>query len=66
MMTPKVRKIYLAAIKDDLFNAEILKADPTNKRPGLLAGDIDKVVFASVYYGYLVGKYGAEIVKDFE
>lgn len=22
--------------------------------------------FASVYYGYLVGKYGAEIVKDFE
>ena len=56
-MTTKVRLTYKAAIKDEGFKAALLSAD-NDKMPGFFADDLEKVVVASTYYGYLVAKYG--------
>jgi len=52
----------LQLVKGGLKNAEFLNAIAQadgSTPPGQNADDIDKVVFASIYYGWLVGKYGA-------
>lgn len=55
-MDEKVLILYKAGCKNKDFLKDIKKAD-NDKKPGLFADDITKHIFASVYYGWLVGKY---------
>ena len=56
-MTERVRKIYKFAIKNSLFLKEIYDADKDTK-PSMFCDDIEKTTFATIYYGWLVGKFG--------
>lgn len=57
MITGRVKKLYIAAIKDKTFLAAILSADG-DKPPHWLAPDEEIMIFAVIYYGYLVAKAG--------
>jgi len=62
-LTPKILKTYKAAIADKLFLQDIKDAD--NDRPSkCLVSDIEKIGFASFYYGWFVGKYGPSKWKE--
>ena len=56
-MTPEVKRLYNRANKDDLFLQAILEAD-WDKKPWFFADEVQKVLFATTYYGWLVGRYG--------
>ena len=56
-MTSKIKKIYKSGLKNDKFLQAIKEADGDNK-PNLFSGDLEKHLFASVYYGWLVGERG--------
>lgn len=55
-MNEKVKILYKAACKNKDFLEDIKKADG-DKKPSLLASELQKHIFSSVYYGWLVGKY---------
>jgi hypothetical protein len=55
-MTPRVSKLYEGAKKNKEFLADLLKADG-DKAPSVLADNETKVLFSSVYYGWLILKY---------
>jgi hypothetical protein len=57
MIAPKVLSLYNKACLDREFLQAIKEAD-NDKKPGYFAKDIEKALFASIYYGYLVGKHG--------
>ena len=66
-MTPKTRRAYKLAKVDDIFDAEMTAAaNGTNKnrRPPFYAGEIEKHIYVSVYYGWYIGKYGVEKGKE--
>ena len=56
-MTAKIKKIYKSGLKNDKFLQAIKEADG-DKKPNLLSSDLEKHLFASVYYGWLVGEHG--------
>jgi len=56
-MNSKIKKIYDSSIKNEFFLNDIESADG-DKKPNLFAGEIEKHIFSSIYYGWLVGKYG--------
>lgn len=56
-MTDLVRNLYDSAIKNDEFIKAAKEADGDSK-PGLFASQNEKIVYATIYYGWLVGKYG--------
>lgn len=56
-MTEKIKALYKRAINDTEFLAAIKSADGDEK-PGLFASDLKKILFATIYYGWLVGTYG--------
>jgi hypothetical protein len=56
-MTSKIKKIYKSGLKNDKFLQAIKEADG-DKKPNLFSGDLEKHLFASVYYGWLVREYG--------
>lgn len=58
-MTERVKKIYKSGIKNNEFLLDIKLADGYEK-PDLFDSDEIKTIFATVYYGWLVGKYGKD------
>lgn len=58
-MTTKTRIVYKGAIKNKEFLSDIFMADG-DKKPGLFSSGVDKTIFATIYYGWLVGKYGEQ------
>lgn len=56
-MTTKIKKVYKSAIKNTRFLQDIKEADNDTK-PNFLSSDLEKHLFAAIYYGWLVGKYG--------
>ena len=56
MMTPKVKELYDRATKDEIFLQAILEAD-WDKKPWFFADEIDKILFSTMYYWWLVGRY---------
>ena len=56
-MTEPVRKLYNAALRDRAFQEEAKKADPQGyKKPNLWSDEIDRILYATAYFGWLVGK----------
>lgn len=58
MMTNKISRLYKGGSYNEEFLNAINKADGDGK-PGFFSDDIEKTLFATVYYGWLVGKYGS-------
>ncbi len=58
-MTPRTKRLYEGAIKNKEFLADLLKADG-DKAPSIFADNETKVIFTSVYYGWLIQKYRNE------
>ena len=58
-MTEKVKRLYKSAVKNKAFLIEIYEADG-DKKPKPLARSEEKLAFAAIYYGWLLGKYGME------
>lgn len=56
-MRASVKAMYKKATKDTAFIAAIKEADQDTP-PGVFASDLEKSVFAAVYYGYRVAKCG--------
>lgn len=63
MLTHKVKKLLNRAMMDDVFLADIKSAD-NDKKPNIFSDEIEKVIFAYVYYGYLVALYGDNWDKE--
>ena len=59
IMEPKVKKLYKSAIKNKRFLAAIENAD-NDKKPNMFDDNLTKVLFATMYYGWLVAKYGTK------
>lgn len=53
-MSPKIQRLYDAAINDAEFNDQMLNADPLDKRPGFFSGELEQHLYASIYYGWLL------------
>ena len=58
-MTETVRKYYKAALKNDEFVKEV-KESNFGDIPTFFSSDTTKSVFAAVYGGWLLGKYGED------
>lgn len=56
-MNEQTRVLYKAAIKDGLFLSAMKSAD-NDDPPTFFADERIKIIFASMYYGYLVAKHG--------
>ena len=56
-MTPEVKAIYEAGLKDKTFLA-LIKADDGSDPPGMFADRVEKLFFATAYFGYILAKYG--------
>jgi len=56
-MTSKVREIYKSAIKNEKFLQAVKEADG-DKKPNMFSDDIERTLFACMYYGWLVAEYG--------
>lgn len=63
-METRVKKLYKSAIKDGEFLKDIYGADK-DKKPGILADTKEIIVFTSMYYGWLLGKFGVRGIVDF-
>ena len=61
-MNNRVKVVYRAAIEDRKFLAAIKSADDDNP-PHILSSNAKKAIFASIYYGWCVAKYGNEWAK---
>jgi hypothetical protein len=59
MITEKTLNVYIKACNDKGFLSDIKKSD-NDKKPGIFASDLQKALFAAIYYGYIVGKHGPE------
>lgn len=51
------KQVYDSSLKDKEFLKDVYEADG-DKKPGIFSDEVGKVLFATIYYGYLVGKYG--------
>lgn len=58
-MTEKVKKIYKSGLKNNEFLQSIKEADG-DKKPNMFSSNLEKNIFATIYYGWLVGKYGSD------
>lgn len=58
-MDAKVRDVYKRARSDSEFLRAIAAADG-DKAPGFFASSLEKHLFACIYYGWLVAKFGDE------
>lgn len=58
-MTQEVKELYESSIVDEFFLEEIYDADG-DKKPSRYDSNNKKVLFASIYYGWLVGIYGSK------
>lgn len=62
-MTATTYELYRLAKNDETFLKEIYEADG-DKKPGLFSDNETKTLFATIYYGWLVGKGLWEDVKN--
>lgn len=58
-MSPKVRRIYNAAKKDEKFIDMFYAADG-DKVPNMFSDKAEKVLFATMYYGWLISRHGVK------
>ena len=56
-MTEKIKGLYKKALKNELFLVSIKSAD-NDEKPKWYSSELEKNIFATVYYGWLVGLYG--------
>ena len=59
-----INNIIKTAKHDELFKSDVIDVSEKVKVPGFFSGNIDKAVFASVYYGWLSGRYGVEFADS--
>ena len=64
-MEKKVIKLLLAAKKDSIFQAELKAHEPKTYKVGFWWSDLQKVIYASIYMGWLIGK-GIYNESDYE
>ena len=62
-MTEKIKMIYESGKKNNQFIKDIFDADGDTV-PNFFSPDLNKNIFATIYYGWLVGKYGKEWKKN--
>ena len=55
-MEKKVIKLLLAAKKDSIFQAELKAHEPNTYKVGFWWSVLQKVIYASIYMGWLIGK----------
>ena len=56
MIEPLNRMLKEAKANEE-FNREAKEADPSGYyKPNFFAGEVEEIVYASVYYGWLIGK----------
>lgn len=56
-MDSRIREIHKSGLKNEEYLTAIYEADG-DKKPHKFSCDLTKHLFATVYYGWLVGKYG--------
>jgi hypothetical protein len=56
-MTERVKKLYKAGLKNERFLRDIKAADG-DEAPTMFSSRGVKLLFTSVYYGWLVSEYG--------
>ena len=56
-MTLRIKRLYQSAIKNERFLKEIYEADG-DKKPSFFAPEKTKVIFATIYYGWMVCEHG--------
>ena len=56
-MTPKVKMLYKHSIKNKEFIDDLWIAD-ADRPPSSFSCEVTKIIFAGLYYGWLVGKHG--------
>ncbi len=62
-MRDSIKKCYDAALKDEEFQTTAVIASRGNKKPGFFADELSRLLYALMYYGYVIGKYGPEYAK---
>jgi hypothetical protein len=55
-MEKKVKKIINAAKNDKNFQFELKKHEPNNYKLDYFSNDTEKIIYASIYMGWLIGK----------
>lgn len=55
-MTPATKMCYNFAIANPEFQAEMLQDSMKNKKPNFWADQMDKVLYATIYYGWILAK----------
>ena len=57
-MRPSVELCYEFSLKNQIFRTQIRKDSPQNTPPGIFSSDkvLKKIIFASVYYGWLIAE----------
>ena len=55
-MNARVQELYDKSLEDKEFLDDIKRADEDNK-PSIFARKSEKISFATMYYGWLVGRY---------
>lgn len=58
-MDKKTRKLFNAAKNDQEFLHAVKEADG-DEVPGVFADELEKYLFVSAYYGWLVAKHGSK------
>ena len=56
-MNKKVKRVYKSGLNNKNFLQAIKVAD-NDKKPTVFSTDLEKHLFASTYYGWLVAEYG--------
>lgn len=58
-MTDIVKQLYKGAKKNNGFIDDAYMADGDTP-PKMFSTDLEKISYAMIYYGWLIGKYGTE------
>ena len=61
-MRNRIKDLYESALNDKKFNEMILTADG-DKKPTVTSTNFEKAIYASIYYGWLIAKYGKDWTK---
>ncbi len=58
-MTERVEKIYKSGLKNKKFLQAIKEADG-DRKPNISSSDLEKHLFSSAYFGWLVSEHGVD------
>ena len=56
MILPKVKRMYNEAKVNKSFQDDLKKHEPDTYKPKLLWGDTEKVIYATIYMGWLIAR----------